>query len=216
MSLLGGIIGSSIIGGLFGLKGADEQADASRASVNESRRQYNQTRSDFAPYREAGVGALGRLNSLSQGDNSSFFNSPGYEFRRDEGTRNIQNSFAGRGSGGNALKALAAYNSGLASQEYGNYWNPQAGLAGVGQTATQGTAYAGANAAGQAGNALLAGGNARASGLQAVGNSINAGIGNFMYGQGAGLFGNQQPQRNAWTGGGLQSSYDYLNRRGRG
>lgn len=43
---------------------ADASRDATFASVAESRRQYDQTRSDFAPYREIGTSALYELGAL--------------------------------------------------------------------------------------------------------------------------------------------------------
>lgn len=50
------------------------------------------------------------------------FNDEGYKFMLEEGTKGIQNSAAARGGlkSGNTLKALAKYQTGLASQEYGN------------------------------------------------------------------------------------------------
>jgi hypothetical protein len=99
---------------------------------------------------------------------NAFFASPDYQFRRDEGNRGIEGSFAARGMGqsGNALRALTEFNSNLASGEFGNYFNRLAGIAGIGQTATNQTAAYGADAASQAGRNSLYAGNARASGIQ--------------------------------------------------
>ena len=99
--------------------------------------------------------------------NAYFTASPDYQFRRNEGMRGIEQTNAARGVGrsGNALKALADYNSNLASGEFGNWWNRQAGLAGVGQNAVNSTAQFGAQNASNTGNALMAGGDARASGI---------------------------------------------------
>jgi hypothetical protein len=103
-----------------------------------------------------------------QPDMSGFFASPDYNFRRTEGQRGIEGSFAARGMGqsGNALRALTEFNGNLASGEFGNYFNRLAGIAGVGQTATNQTAAYGADAASQAGRNALIAGNARASGIQ--------------------------------------------------
>jgi hypothetical protein len=111
-------------------------------------------------------------------DMSAFFESPGYQFRRQEGTRSIERSAAARGGAfsGNALRALAEFNSGLASQEFGNYFNQLASIAGIGQTATNQTAAYGADHAANAGRNALAAGEARASGIIGQGNAIGQGV----------------------------------------
>jgi hypothetical protein len=111
-------------------------------------------------------------------DMSAFFQSPGYQFRRQEGTRGIERSAAASGGAfsGNALRALAEFNSGLASQEFGNYFNQLASVAGIGQTATNQTAAYGADYANQAGRNALYAGEARASGITDRANIIGQGI----------------------------------------
>lgn len=106
-------------------------------------------------------------------DMSPFFQSPDYNFRRTEGMRGLERSAAARGGAfsGNALRALDEHNSDLASTEFGNYFNRQAALAGVGQTSNQTMARAGMQTANNVGNALMSGGDARASGVI---NSANA------------------------------------------
>lgn len=188
VSTAAAIIGSAVVGAgasAYSSKKASKAAQKGYdAAAAEQARQYDQTREDYAPWREAGQGALGRLTDASEGDFSAFTKSPGYEFRRDEGMRNVGNFFSAKGSGGNALKALAEWNQNVASNEYGNWWNRQAGLAGVGQSATAGTAAAGANAAANISNAYIGAGNARASGVMGVNNAIQSGIGAYLYGQG--------------------------------
>lgn len=115
-------------------------------------------------------------------DYSAFFKSPDYEFRRGEGIRGIENLFSARGGArsGNALRALTEFSSNLAGSEFGNYFNRQASLAGLGQTAVGQSAQAGQNYAGQAGNALIAGGNARASGIQGIGSALGGGLQDYL------------------------------------
>jgi len=122
-------------------------------------------------------------NALSSPDYSAFFASPDYQFRRDEGQRDIGNSFAARGGAfsGNALRALTEYNQNLASGEFGNYFNRQAALAGIGQSATGQTAAAGANAANNIAQNYIGAGNARASGVSGVANALTGGLGNYLY-----------------------------------
>src|SRR5574343_2081022 len=92
-----------------------------------------------------------------------FFTSPDYQFRRNEGQRDIGNSFAARGgrASGNALKALAEYNSNLASSEFGNYFNRLGTMAGLGTAANSQNQQAGQTAANNISNGLMAQGDAR-------------------------------------------------------
>lgn len=134
-------------------------------------------------------------------DMSGFFQSPGYQFRRDEGTRGIERSAAARGGAfsGNALRALAEFNSGLASQEFGNYFNQLAGIAGIGQTATNQTAAYGADHAANAGRNALAAGEARASGITDQANIIGQGV-NALGGIAGYYSQNRKPQSYGGTG----------------
>lgn len=132
---------------------------------------------------------------------SPFFASPDYNFRRGEGTRDIQNTFAARGGGqsGNALRALAEFNSNLASGEFGNYFNRLTTLAGLGSAATNQTAAYGADAASQAGRNALIAGDARASGITDRTNAVLGGVQNL-----AGLWGYLGNRPRAVGDGGLQ------------
>ena len=183
-------VGNYLIPGLNTLLGYDAADDASDAmaeaaqnSIAEQRRQYDTTRADLMPWLDAGRDALGQLNNPG----NYFQASPDYGFRRSEGTRGIENSFAAQGMGqsGNALKALTEFNSGLASGEYGNWWNRQAGRAGVGQTTGAQLGQLGANSAANIGGTMQDYGQARASGYlgrnAAIGNGLNDGFYNALY-----------------------------------
>ncbi len=177
MSLLGGILGS-VVGGLFGAKQADRAGDAqvraSQLAVDEQRRQYDTSRADAQPWMQAGQNALAQL----QDPQASFQQSPGFNFMRQQGMQGIERSAAARGgaASGNALKALAQFNTGLAQQDYGNWWNRTSTLAGAGQAAQQNTAQLGAQSAGNIGNALINGGEARASGIVGGANALSQGL----------------------------------------
>lgn len=137
-----------------------------------------------------------------QGGNlNGFFTSPGYQFRRDEGTRGIESSFAAGGGArsGNALAALAEFNSGLASQEFGQYFNQLSALSGAGQTATNQTAAYGADHAANAGRNALYAGESRASGIVGQANAIGQGI-NALGGIAGYYSRNRQPQSYGGTG----------------
>ncbi len=174
--------GATLLGGYLQGQGskdaAKESAAGSAAAIAESRRQYDQSRADQMPWLQAGQGALGRLQNPA----ASFQASPDYAFRRDEGTRDIGNSFSARGGAqsGNALRALTDFNSGLAGGEYGNWWNRQAGLAGVGQTSAANLGSLGANSAANVGNALQNGANARASGVEGQTNAYTGALADLL------------------------------------
>lgn len=128
---------------------------------------------------------------------NAFQASPDYQFRRDEGTRAIGNSFAARGgaASGNALRALAEFNSNLASREFGDWFNRRVTLANGGQAANTATQLAGTRYADQAGQAAQAVGDARASGVMGVTNAL----GQALQGIGDAYFWNQYLRRPTQT-----------------
>lgn len=156
--------GASSLLNAYGVnQAADAESEALQRAIEEQRRQYDLNRSDLMPWVTAGTGALGNLTNAG----TAFQTSPGYDWRRTEGQRDIGNSFAARGgaASGNALRALAEFNQGLASGEFGNWWNQQAGLAGVGQNTATNLGAQGTNMAGNVSNALANQGISRASGI---------------------------------------------------
>lgn len=107
---------------------------------------------------------------------------PGYSFQLAEGQKAIERSAAARGLSlsGATMKANQRYGQGLANQEYGNYLNRLASVAGAGQTAT-GQAFAGYQNNSNALSQLYgAQGNAAASSYIGQANAWNSGIGNAM------------------------------------
>lgn len=196
--------GESQAGGLE--SGAKLIAAAQREATAESRRQYTQTREDLAPYREVGVPALeqyaslfgvGREGLLSDDEiadaRSRFVETPGYEFRFNEGIRALDRSAAARGRlrGGGHERELIRYGQGIATDEFGNYANRLAAIAGMGQGATVATGTFGQQTAGNIGDILmrsasgqaqLLGGasTARASGYVGAANALSGGLSNYM------------------------------------
>jgi hypothetical protein len=170
-------IGGSIYAADQASSAADVSAQAAADAADISQQQYEQTREDLAPWREVGEQALyqyadllgipppGATTALPV-DYSAFEQSPGYQFRMDQGIKAIERSAASKGllqSGGTA-KALQDYGQGTASQTFNDYMNQLAGAAGVGQTATTTTAVLGAEAAQQAGSSAEQEALARSSG----------------------------------------------------
>ncbi len=203
------IIGSSIIGGISASRASRRAASAQRQGIEqgiaEQRRQFDIGQQQLAPFREAATGALGRLTDVSEGDLSGFFTSPGFEFRREEGLRGIENRFAAQGGAqsGNALRRLAEFNQGLASQEFGNFFNRQLGLAGLGAGPTVAGVQAGANVSGNIANALQRQGDVRASGILGQNEALQGTLGNLLFAQGAGFLDPRRTARNPRLSGGV-------------
>ena len=107
---------------------------------------------------------------------------PGFRFRQEQGNEALRALNAARGGGlsGRTLQDAMEFNSGLASQEYGNFFNRLAGQQGIGLQAAGLTANAGGAAVQNVGNALANIGDARASGAIGGANAINQGIGNAL------------------------------------
>lgn len=150
---------------------AQQQGDA--AGLAELRRQYDQSRADQAPWLQAGTAALGRLQ-----DPNAFTQSPGYAFVRNEALNGVQNGAAAQGGlySGNAARALQDRAAGLASTDYGNWFNQQSSLAGLGQSATQSLGALGQNSANGVSNLLGQQANARASGIVDQTNATTNGL----------------------------------------
>jgi hypothetical protein len=217
------IIGSAILGAASSRSAAGTQASAADRSAELQRQiadqqialqreQFNRQIELQTPFREAGVRALGDLESASKYTPfgmQQFTADPGYGFRLAEGQKALDRQAAARGGliSGGALKAAQRYGQEMGSQEYTNAFNryqterqarlnPLQSLAGVGQTAVGQLGAAGqAMTAGSTGalgaygaGASEAGGQAaqaRASGYMGGANALTQGLGQYInYGQG--------------------------------
>lgn len=216
----GAIIASAVIGAGVSLFGASQQSaaadkaitaqtDASKTAIAESKRQYNQTRKDLKPWREAGKTALTQISEgIASGafdpSNFQFEKDPGYDFRLSEGTRALERSAAARGNlfSGATGKAITQYGQDFASDEYdrayaraanakATNYNILASQAGQGQVATNGLVSAGntntsniiaanQNNASAIGQYGMAGANAWAQGGMNVGGALNTGLENYL------------------------------------
>jgi len=136
---LGGLV-SGVIGAFGAKKASDQAADAERDKIREERRQFDETRKDLAPFREAGLEGFESYQDLvnRQGDYEGLIQSnlpdqfkfgaeefeqykdPGYEFRRSEGERALNRNFAGLGKriSGERFAGLQDYGQRLGSQEF--------------------------------------------------------------------------------------------------
>lgn len=111
-------------------------------------------------------------------DFSRFIDSPDYQFRLNEGTRNVGNSFAARGGAlsGNALRAVNDYAQNTAANEYAAWFNRRAALASGGNTAATNIGSAATSTANNMGNLQQAQGDARASGILGTTGAFQGGV----------------------------------------
>lgn len=199
--IAGGAIGGGLISANASKKAAGAQGGASDAAIAEERRQFDLNRSDLAPWRNAGTGAIGQLSDMT-GFNGSlnkkftiqdFLDDPvtklSFQTGLDRGTQALDRMAGARGSrnSGAQLKALTQfgtdYGGTKAGESYGRFYGDQdrtfnrlAAISGVGQTATNTGVNAGTNTAGNISNILTAQGNARGAAAIAQGNAFTGGL----------------------------------------
>lgn len=183
-----GGIASGLLGKSAADNAADAQAKAAERSLQLQRDIFNQTTENFAPYRNAGkqglnaflyeMGLAAKPNTFYKG----FQETPGYKFQFDQGTQAV-NALAGARGGlnsGRTMQELTGFGQGLASQEYGKHLDRLTGITNMGTSAAANQASAGQNYANNAGNALMAGGQAQAQGYINGANAISGGFNNAL------------------------------------
>jgi len=211
----GAVVGSALIGSSAAKSAASTQSAAADRAAELQYQQFMQTREDQAPYRAAGVNALGEMQRTAGNVPGAFkfgMNDyqadPGYAFRLSEGQKALERNAAARGGliSGGALKAAQRYGQEMGSQEFGNaynraltnyntgvasenqLYNRQAGLAGIGQTSANLVGQLGQNYATNAGNMITGGAAAQAAGQVGMANAITGGLGTYLnYSQGNAL-----------------------------
>lgn len=177
--------GSAIVGGVLQSnaagRAASKQAASTDRATEEQGRQYDQTREDYAPYREAGKKALGQYETEINAPVTSadVMSDPGYQFGLSQGQLGLDRKAAAAGGrvSGAALKSAAEYANNYATTGYNAAYqrrqdrlNRLASLANIGQTATGGSAAAGAAKSNAISNLLSSQGDASAAASMAQGN----------------------------------------------
>lgn len=191
-------------------------AESAGQATQLQREMWQAQQAQQQPWMQAGQTALNALVPMATNYQKfgmdQFQQDPGYAFRLAEGQKALDRSAAARGGmiSGSALKAAQRYGQDMGSQEYTNAFNryqternamlnPLQSLAGVGQTAVNQLGAAGQNYANTASNigllgganqanALMTGGNIRASQYGTMGRGIDQ-----LYNYGT---------KNNWFGGG--------------
>jgi hypothetical protein len=188
-----GIIGGiSAATGLLGAdKAADAQGDAASQQIALQREQYQQQLKLLQPYRKSGrIGneaynfemGLGEAPIIDGVQYGGFTETPGYQFRLNEGLEAVEAGTAQRHglASGATMKAMNKFGQDYATGEYTNYLNRLAGLSAQGQSASAGSAAASQNFANAGSNALANAGDARASGYIGANNAIQGGLQNGL------------------------------------
>ena len=200
-SLIGGAMASSAAS-----KAAKTQAASADKATELQKQMYEEGVVRQKPFYEAGLTGQNRLMELlglggnpnAQGYGSAmrpfgmsdFEADPGYAFRMKEGLKGLDQQAAARGGliSGNALRAAQQYGQALGSQEYQNAFNryqtnrtnvlnPLQSLLGQAQSTANTLGTSGQNYATNAGNTMMAAGNARASGYTNSADSWNRAMG---------------------------------------
>lgn len=173
----------SIVGSIFGSKGLKKgstraenaQLEGIRLGIDETRRQYDQNRADYAPYLQAGTAGLGQLGDLI-GTNgpeaqsaalAALQGSPELASIVRNGEEAILANASATGGlrGGNIQGALRDFRGDSFASLIGQQIQRLGGLAGLGQGATDSVSALGTNAANNLTNLYGQQGATRAQGI---------------------------------------------------
>lgn len=180
---------ATVAGSMYSSKQASKAAKTQAASADRAsqiqQENFERTREDLMPYKQAGNTALGQLMGQMTPDGyfnqtytgQDIYSDPSYQFRLQQGQDAIQSSAAAQGGllSGATLKALQGYGQDMASQEYSNAYNRfnadqtnrynrLSNLVGIGQNAAAQVGNAGAQTSQAIANNTMAGANALAAG----------------------------------------------------
>jgi hypothetical protein len=244
-----GSVATGLIGANASKSAANTQANAANTANQTELGMFNQTRQDLQPFMGAGTNALTSLQNLLGigaggagagspvlaalgigpggqvgGATSPFQQSPGYQFAKQQGIGAATNATAGRGGmGGNTLKALTQFGTGIANQDYYNYLNALnsawggltgalGGISNLGENAAAKTGAFGADVASSIGGNTIGAGNAQAAGTIGSTNAITGGVNNSLQSLIAGLNSpNGSNLINSWLTGGNQPAISGVN-----
>jgi hypothetical protein len=132
---------TEVVGEVFGMGEKDKGFNRAMDTIW---KQYQQTREELAPWREAGTRAVGELERRVFAGPGDYTKSPGYDFRFKEGQRALNANYAAQGAMGTGAhqKALMQYGQDIATNDYQNFLNryyqslqPLQTLSGMGQNA---------------------------------------------------------------------------------
>lgn len=174
---------SAAVNAFSSQQAAKAQKRAADAGLALQKSQFEQTRGDLAPYRNAGATASTRYADLmgNNGDTArnaafaTYKTDPAYDWQRNQAIDSVQGSAAARGSlfSGNTLRAISDRTQQIANTDYSNYLARLAGMSNSGQQAAASTGAFGANYANAASGLYQDRGNANANSIMAPAMGLN-------------------------------------------
>jgi hypothetical protein len=195
--------GTSLVSGYMGSKAAkgaaETQLTGTREASQQQREMFDILNEQNKPYREAGYGALNRINEMLPSltrpiTAEDIRNMPGYQFAVEQGTGGAMQGMNVGGGGSNVQRAgqkfAIDYTMGTALPQYmaqrKDIYNTLAGVAGIGQNAQNQSNTLGQNTATNLGQLAVGGANAIAGGQVGAANAYSGamqGVGNaaMMY-----------------------------------
>ena len=187
-----GSLGSGLLGFFGAQSAANAQANAAAQALAFQKYVFGVNQGNLNPFIQTGQNATNSLANLyglgSSGtpNYSAFLNSPDYQWAFSQGQNATQNLLSAKGNllSGGGLTALTNWGQGLASQQFGNYFNRLLSLSQLGENAGASLAGNNANMANTIGNTQMGIGQAQASGIvggtNALTGAIGGGINNYL------------------------------------
>jgi len=179
----GGGIASGLMGSRAAKSAGDQQARAAAEALGWQKKVYGDTEGMLAPFIGTGQNAFRSIGDLyglngKPASMDGFTASPDYQFRMREGMGALENSAAARGGllSGNFGRSAIQFGQGLASTEFGNYFDRLFRTSQLGANAASSLGSIGAGSAASMGNTIMAQGQAGAAGTVGSANAISGGI----------------------------------------
>lgn len=193
-------LGLNAVTGLFGAgmqasaaeSAGAQQAAAARYAADVQKQMFDIQNAQYAPYREAGYGALTRVGELLPGltkpvTEAEITGLPGFDFAIKQGVGAARQTANVGGGGSNvdraAQKFAIDYTLGTAMPQVlaqrQNIYNTLAGIAGIGQVAQGQTSQMAQNVAGNIGQAAIGGASALGAGQIGAANAYAGALGNL-------------------------------------
>ena len=182
---IGGMIGGGINQANAAENAANLQYQGTQAGIQNQREMFNILNEQNKPYREAGYGALTRINEMlptltSPITAADIQNMPGYQFAVQQGTGGAMQGMNVGGGGSNVQRAgqkfAIDYTMGQAlpqlMQQRRDIFNTLSGVANIGQGAQNQQLLASQNAANNISQLGVAGANAQAGGIMGGANAM--------------------------------------------
>jgi hypothetical protein len=175
------------------------------SGAGQAQQVLSQQRNDLLPYTQAGYPALTAQQDLlglngqdaATAAMGNFQQSPGYQWQLGQGLRAIDAGAASKGllGSGATIKAEQTYGSGLANQQFQQYYNNLMGISTLGENAAAG----GASTANTAGSLAQGAGNTQASIFGNLASGLGNQVNTLFNAKAAGIGGN--------TGAAFNSAY---------